>query len=56
MSNPTMPQLSQFPRVGKKVYRKKATDYVNAKVLKMVNHFEWAAPAFMIPKKDRSVM
>jgi hypothetical protein len=45
-------KVYSIPRVHLKTLRAEVQRLCNQGVLKRVNHSEWAAPTFIIPKKD----
>ena len=43
------------PQAYKAMFHKEVLQLCEISVLKKVNHSEWAAPTFLIPKKDQTV-
>ena len=44
-----------IPRIHEETLRKEVDGLVEIGVLKRINHSEWAAPTFIIPKKNKTV-
>jgi len=44
-----------IPKSREETFKKEVARFCQIGVLHKINHSEWAAPAFVIPKKDGSV-